>query len=86
MKKAWPNLKSDAEAEAFIDEADLSEYDFSQMVPIESLELRKKDARLELRLSQHQLDALKSAAKEQGIPYTRLARLIIERGLQAFRP
>ena len=29
MSKPWPTLTSDEEAERFVDEADLSEYDFS---------------------------------------------------------
>lgn len=29
MSKPWPTLMSDEEAERFVDEADLSEYDFS---------------------------------------------------------
>ena len=34
MKKKLPELKTDAEAEAFVDEADLSQYDLSGMQPV----------------------------------------------------
>lgn len=84
-KKPLPVLKTDAEAEQFTDEADLSEYDLSGFVPM-SFALAKKDARLEMRISQAELDALKQEAKRRGIPHSRLARHIIEQGLQQLRP
>lgn len=34
MKKPWPVLRGDEAAERFVAEADLSEYDFAQMVPV----------------------------------------------------
>jgi hypothetical protein len=34
MKKKLPEFKTDAEAEAFVDEADLSQYDLSGMKPV----------------------------------------------------
>ncbi len=80
--KPFPVHKTDAEAEKFVDEADLSEYDFSNFKPI-SLELRKKNARLELRLPEEQLHAVKQAAKQLGIPYTRLIRQFIDQGMKA---
>ena len=33
MMKPWPVLQSDEETERFVADADLSEYDFGQMVP-----------------------------------------------------
>ena len=42
MKKQFPTFKTDAEAERFVETADLSEYDFSDMVPMR-FELRRKD-------------------------------------------
>ncbi len=47
---------------------------------------QKKDARLEMRISQAELDILKARAKEMGIPHSRLARMMIEQGLQSFAP
>src|SRR3954453_14598603 len=49
MKKDWPALRTDEEAERFVAEADLTEYDFSTMVPV-SFELRRKDRSVSLRL------------------------------------
>jgi predicted DNA binding CopG/RHH family protein len=67
MKKPWPALWTDAEAERFVAEADLTEYDFSQMVPVH-FELCLKDKAVSLRLSEALLDAVKRAAVRQGIP------------------
>ena len=49
MKKKLPVLTTDAEAEAFVDTADLSEYDLSEMVPMR-FELKRKDKSINLRL------------------------------------
>ena len=43
MKRKWPVLTSDEDAERFVEEADLTEYDLSQMVPV-SYEFEKKAA------------------------------------------
>jgi predicted DNA binding CopG/RHH family protein len=61
MKKNWPALRTDEEAEQFVAEADLTEYDFSKMVPLR-FELRRKDKAARLRLSEALLDAAKRAA------------------------
>ncbi len=79
--KKFPAHKTDEEAELFVDEADLSEYDFSGFKPAQ-FEFQKKAARLELRLPDEQLAALKQAAKKQGIPYTRLVRQFIDQGMR----
>ncbi|MEM1377243.1 MAG: CopG family antitoxin [Pseudomonadota bacterium] len=80
--KKMPILRTDEEAEHFVDTADLSEYDLSGFRPMsEFFEFEKKDARLEVRVAGSQLDALKAAAKAKGIPHTRLARKFIEDGL-----
>ncbi len=43
---------------------------------------KKKDARLEMRIAQAELDALKPKAERRGIPHSRLARIFIEQGLR----
>ncbi len=78
--KQLPPLLTDEEAERFTDEAGLSEYDLSGFEPVR-FELQRKTARLELRLPQEQLEAVKQAAEARGIPYTRLVRQFIEEGL-----
>lgn len=76
--KQFPDFKSDEEAEAFVDTADLSEYDFSDFKPMH-FEFEKKSAQLNMRLPEQLLNAVKAKAKERGIPYTRLIREALER-------
>jgi predicted DNA binding CopG/RHH family protein len=80
MRKHWPALRSDEEAERFVAEADLTEYDFSTMVPV-SFELRRKDRSVSLRLPEALLEVVKRAAARQGIPYQRFMRQAIERAV-----
>ena len=65
MKKKWPVLQSDEEAERFVEEADLTEYDFSEMVPVR-FEFEPKAAQINMRVPQSLLDALKAAGKAPG--------------------
>ena len=83
--KKFPVHLTDEDAERFTNESDLSEYDFTDFKPVH-FEFLKKDARLELRMPQDQLNALKAAAKKQGIPHTRLVRQFIEKGMQGLVP
>jgi len=80
MKKRFPDFKTDDEAEAFVETADLSEYDFSGMVPVR-FELKRKDTSISLRLPEELLDAVRINAKRVGIPYQRFMRLAIERAV-----
>jgi predicted DNA binding CopG/RHH family protein len=49
MKKKLPGFKSDREAEKFVDEADLTEYDLSGMRPMH-FEFQPKSERVNMRL------------------------------------
>jgi predicted DNA binding CopG/RHH family protein len=80
MKKPWPILKSDADAERFVAEADLADYDFSAMVPV-PFEFARKDAALNMRMPPALLEALKKKAAQKGIPFTRYVRMLIEADL-----
>lgn len=82
MKKKIPNFKTHAAAERFISRADLSRHDSSGLRPVQ-FEFEKKSAQLNMRLPKPLLDAVKSRAKERGIPYTRFLREIIERGISS---
>ena len=82
--KAFPVHKTDQEAENFTDTADLSEYDFSGFTPV-GFEFQKKEARVNMRLPQSQLDTLKREAEKRGLPYQRFMRDLLERGLQSLR-
>ncbi len=83
--KQLPPLLSDEEAEKFTEEADLSDYDLSGFKPVR-FEYLNRDARMEVRLPRDQLDALKEAARQKGIPYTRLVRQFIDQGMRSLRP
>lgn len=82
MKKKFPVFKTDAEAEAFVDTADLREYDLSDMTPMR-FELRRKDKSVSLRLPEKLLEAVRNRAQRAGIPYQRFIRMAIERALHS---
>jgi len=83
--KPLPTLTSDEDAERFVDEADLSEYDLSRLRPVR-FELEKKVARVNMRLPQPLLDAVKVRSQARGIPYQRFIREAIERALSERNP
>jgi predicted DNA binding CopG/RHH family protein len=80
MKKKIPAFNTDDEAERFVETADLSEYDLSGAKPVR-FEFEKKDARVNMRLPQSLVDALKEHAKQRGIPYQRFIRDALERAV-----
>ena len=82
MKKTFPDFKTDEEAERFVDTADLSEYDFSDMTPVR-FELRRKDKTVSLRLPEPLLAEVRARAQRAGMPYQRFIRLALERALQS---
>lgn len=75
--KPLPPFGTDAEAEAFVETADLSDYDLSSFKPMR-FEFEKKSAQLNMRLPEPLLEAVKAKARERGIPYTRLIREALE--------
>jgi len=79
MKKKLPLLKSDKEAEAFLDQ-DLSNLDFSQFKLVR-FEFEKKDEQINMRVPKPLLAAVKARAKARGIPYTRFIRETIEQAV-----
>jgi predicted DNA binding CopG/RHH family protein len=79
--KKFPVLLTDEDAERFVDEADLSEYDFSGFKRMK-FELINKDVQVELSLPQALLAKIKSRAAAEGIPCQRFMRDLMERGLE----
>lgn len=57
-----PRLTSDADAETFVAEADLSEFDLSSMKPVR-FELRRKEKQLNLRVNKDLLAAFRTVAE-----------------------
>lgn len=78
--KRVPELKTDAQAEAFL-EQDLSDLDFSQFKPMR-FEIAKKETSLNLRLPTVLMEAVRAKAKAQGVPYSRYVRMLLEADVQ----
>jgi predicted DNA binding CopG/RHH family protein len=80
MKKKIPVFRTDEEAERFVAEADLTEYDLSQFKPVR-FEFEKKAARVNMRLPEALLNAVKARAQARGIPYQRYIREALEQAI-----
>jgi predicted DNA binding CopG/RHH family protein len=72
-----PLMTTDEEAEAFLDR-DLSDLDFGAFRPL-SFETERKTARVNMRLPEALMAAVKARAAARGIPYQRLIREALER-------
>ena len=77
MKKKLPRFRSDKEAEDFVDNADLTEYDLSEMRPLR-FEFQTKGERINMRVPRELLDAVRASASKAGIPYQRFIRQVLE--------
>ena len=65
--KPWPTLPTDEAAVKFVDEADLSEFDWSKAVPV-TMEFRKKNGQLNVRMPEDKLTKIRAAADREGAP------------------
>lgn len=79
--KKIPSFKSDRAAAAFVENADLSEYDLSGGEFVR-FELKRKNKSINLRLPELLLDAVRVRAKQAGIPYQRFIRMTLEKAVQ----
>jgi predicted DNA binding CopG/RHH family protein len=77
MSKRFPDLKSDEDADAWLQGADLTEYDLSGIKKVR-FELARKDASISLRLPAALLATLKANAAKANMPTQRLIRMMIE--------
>lgn len=77
--KTVPTMTTDAETEDFPAQ-DLSDLDFSQFKPV-SWETSLKSARVNMRLPEALMQAIKERAAKRGLPYQRLIREALEREL-----
>ncbi|KFB09065.1 CopG family antitoxin [Nitratireductor basaltis] len=84
MPRTVPELKTDEEAEAFL-EQDLSDLDFSQFRPMR-FEIAHKSERVNMRMPKDQLDLIKREAAKRGLPYQRFMRELVTRGLETLKP
>jgi predicted DNA binding CopG/RHH family protein len=78
-KRRVPRLKSDAAAEVFL-AGDLSGLDFTQFKRVR-FEFEKKTARVNMRLPETLLKAVKARASARRIPYQRFIRESLERAV-----
>ena len=80
MKKRVPRLRTDKEAESFL-EKDLSDYiDPAQMVALR-FEFQNKNKAVNIRLSEALLDAIREKARKEGVPYQRFIRIALEKAV-----
>jgi predicted DNA binding CopG/RHH family protein len=84
MKQKLPELRSDAAAEAFVAESDLSQFDLSEMQPVR-FEFQPKSERVNMRLPKALLEAVRASAAKQGVPYQRFIRQALEAAVGAPR-
>lgn len=84
MKKKFPVLKTDEEAEALLQQ-DLSDYLHAGNFAPQRFEFRPKGKSINLRISEELLKQVQSRAKREGIPYQRYIRQALERAVSAKR-
>ena len=77
MTKPLPKLTTDAEAERFVDEADLSQFDLTAFKP-HSFEFAPKSKQVNMRFPEALLNAVKAKAAAQGMTYQRFIRQTLE--------
>jgi predicted DNA binding CopG/RHH family protein len=80
MKRKLPKLKTDEEAEAFVANSDLSDFDLGGMRMVQ-YEFAPKEARINMRLPVDLLKAVRSKAATRGIPYQRFIRQALEQAV-----
>lgn len=80
MKKKLPVLRTDQEAERFIETSDLAEYDLSHFKPA-NFEFVAKTEPVNMLLPKPLLDGVKAHAEAEGIPCQRYIRKALEEGL-----
>lgn len=76
MKRKLPKMTTDKAAENFLNQ-NLSDLDFRQFKSVQ-FEFEAKDARVNMRLPEPLLNAVKAKAARQGIPYQRFIRQALE--------
>ena len=83
MNKPLPHLTTDADADAerFVDEADLSQFDLSAM-QLHSFEFAPKSKQVNMRFPEGLLESVKAAAAAKGMSYQRYIRQTLEAAIQ----
>jgi predicted DNA binding CopG/RHH family protein len=81
MNKPLPHRTTDADAERFVDEAELSGFDLSAFRS-HSFEFAPKTKQVNMRFSENLLSAVKQAAAAKGMSYQRFIRHALEAAIQ----
>lgn len=76
-KPALPSFATDEEAEEFVANGDLTQFDLSGGKPVQ-YEFKPKATTISMRVSQDLLDAVKARAEQDGVPYQRFIRQTLE--------
>jgi predicted DNA binding CopG/RHH family protein len=76
-----PRLKTDAAAERFFSNSDLTQFDLSALIPTR-FEFAAKEARINMRLPGELLSAVKRSAKWRVVPYQRFIRQMLKDALK----
>ena len=79
-RKPLPHFATDEEAERFVAEADLTDYDLTGGRPMH-FEFERKTVQVTMRMPETLVKAVKAKAAERGIPYQRFIREAIEKAL-----
>src|SRR4029077_3780144 len=82
LKKKLPKLQTDEEAEELVANADLTEYDLSQLRTV-LFEFQPKTERVNMRLPKTLLDAVKESVDKAGVPYQRFIRQVLESAIRS---
>ncbi len=82
MKKRLPIPASDAQAQRLVEQTDLTQVDLSVFKP-RRFEFARKEARVNMRLPDELLQAIKTAADAAGMPYQRYIRQVLEEAVSA---
>ncbi len=80
MDKELPHFKTDEELEQFL-EQDLTDYINLKNFHKVSFEFQPKSEKVNLRLPANLLSTVKERAQQEGIPYQKYIRLLVERSL-----
>lgn len=75
--KPFPSFNSDEEAEDFVSNADLTEYDFSNFRPM-TFEFKKKETPLNIRLPRALYEAAKKKAQQEEMSLSQYVRSLLE--------
>lgn len=78
--KKMPPLLTDEEAEAFLENEDLSEYDWSNLRQVNFRLIEPKEE-VKLEIPKQLAEALKARAEADGLPYTQLISNLLQQAM-----